>query len=59
MRNLDAHRLPPAQFAEAREEIDAAQESVGTTYFNEEVEAAREVVDGAVRDPAARSARHG
>ena len=32
-------------FAEAREEIEAAMEAVGTTYFNEEAEYAREVTE--------------
>ena len=32
-------------FTEAREEIEAAMEAVGTTYFNEEAEYAQEVTD--------------
>ena len=32
-------------FAEAREEIEAAMEAVGTTYFNEEAEYAKEVTE--------------
>ena len=32
-------------FAEAREEIEAAMEATGTTYFNEEAEYARECVE--------------
>ena len=32
-------------FTEAREEIEAAMEAVGTTYFNEEAEYAKEVTE--------------
>ena len=32
-----------ATFAEAREEIEAAMESVGTTYFNDDAEIAKEL----------------
>ena len=32
-------------FTEAREEIEAAMEAVGTTYFNEEAEYAQEVTE--------------
>lgn len=33
-------------FTEARDEIESAMEAVGTTYFNEDAEIAKECVDG-------------
>ena len=37
-------------FVEAREEIELADESKGSTYFNEEAEAAQEAVDAALAE---------
>ena len=52
-RNISKHLDPEEQmkleqeinatFAEAREEIEAAMESVGTTYFNDDAEIAKEL----------------
>lgn len=37
-----------AQFAEARDEIECAEEALGSVYFNEEFEVAEEAVTAAV-----------